>query len=274
MIPIHSSEKTNKQGIVVNHLGQLNEYDFTEPHRHDYFEFFFFQKGGGVHCIDFIEFKIHDNSVHIVAPGQVHQMKRELDSEGHVVLFELSAIRPPAPIENFLFEHICMDASELEPTFRLKSELKDVLNNRMQEIYDCAQKGSDLDKLRLINQMQLFCITCMEHTGIKGEAVSSDYLNFRRALKDNIKELKKVKEYAELLNFTERALNDVAKAHSGKSASEIIYNQVIMEAKRLLRTGISVKETAYALKFDDPGHFSKFFKNNTGSSPSDFQDYT
>ena len=64
------------------------------------------------------------------------------------------------------------------------------------------------------------------------------------------------------------------KSHAGKSASEIIYNQLIMEAKRLLRTGISVKETAYALQFDDPGHFSKFFKNKTGSSPSDFKECT
>jgi AraC-like DNA-binding protein len=47
-----------------------------------------------------------------------------------------------------------------------------------------------------------------------------------------------------------------------------------MEAKRLLRTGMSVKESAYALNFDDPGHFSKFFKNKTGESPSDFQNYT
>jgi len=274
MIPTHSSEKTNQRGITVNHLGQLNAYDFTEPHRHDYFEFFFFQSGGGTHYIDFIPFDIHANSLHIVAPGQVHQMKRGLDSEGHVVLFELSAIAPPAPIEDFLFEHICLDASELKPTFRLNPKLKNALNNRMREIYDCAQKGSDLDQLRLINHMQLFCLNCMEHAGVRGTSVDSDYLKFRRALKENFKDLKKVKEYAELLNFTERALNDLAKAHAGKSASEIIYNQLIMEAKRLLRTGISVKETAYALQFDDPGHFSKFFKNKTGSSPSDFKECT
>ena len=47
-----------------------------------------------------------------------------------------------------------------------------------------------------------------------------------------------------------------------------------MEAKRLLNTGISIKETAYALNFDDPGHFSKFFKTKTNISPSEFQNYT
>ena len=47
MIPTYSSEKTNNMKIVVNHLAQLNTYDFTEPHRHDYFEFFYFKKVEG-----------------------------------------------------------------------------------------------------------------------------------------------------------------------------------------------------------------------------------
>jgi len=272
MIPTHRSEKTSQRGIVVNHLAQLNEYDHTEPHRHDYFEFFFFKEGGGVHYIDFIPFEIHPNSVHIVAPGQVHQVQRALDSEGHVVLFELSAINAPAAIENFLFEHICLDASELHPVFRFTEELKITLDRRMEAIFTCAQRGSELDKLKVINEIQLFCISCMEHVGDQGISVDSDYLRFRCALKDHYKELKKVKEYADMLNMTERALNDLSKSHSGSNASEVIYKHIIMEAKRLLRTGISVKETAYSLNFDDPAHFSKFFKNKTGVSPSDFQE--
>ena len=274
MIPTHRSEKTSQRGIVVNHLAQLNEYDHTEPHRHDYFEFFFFKKGGGLHYIDFIPFDIHSNSVHIVAPGQVHQMMRELDSEGHVVLFELSAMNPPAAIENFLFEHICLDAGELKPIFRLDEDQQMLLNQRMETIFSCAQRATELDKLRLVNELQLFCIACMENAGDEGISVSSDYLKFRRALKDHYKDLKKVKDYAELLNITERSLNELAKTHSGNSASEVIYNHLVMEAKRLLRTAISVKETAYALNFDDPAHFSKFFKNKTGLAPSDFQENT
>ncbi|MDC1385752.1 helix-turn-helix domain-containing protein [Crocinitomicaceae bacterium] len=45
----------------------------------------------------------------------------------------------------------------------------------------------------------------------------------------------------------------------------------MLEAKRLLQTGMSAKEVAYDLNFDDPGHFSKFFKSKTGCSPSEFR---
>ena len=274
MIPTYSSEKTNNMKIVVNHLAQLNTYDFTEPHRHDYFEFFYFKKGGGTHYIDFVEFEIHDNSVHIVAPGQVHQMKRELDSEGYVVLFELSALNPPKLIEEFLFEHICFDAEELKPLFRFKDQDKATLYARIESIYEKYNEDSSLSQLRIMSEMQLFCLSCMEYSEMKDIVIHSAYMDFRKLLRKHYQQLKKVKEYAEKMNITERTLNDIVKQNSGKSASEVIYLQLVMEAKRLLRTGISVKETAYALNFDDPGHFSKFFKNKTGESPSDFQNYT
>jgi AraC-like DNA-binding protein len=274
MIPTYSSDKTNNMKIVVNHLTQLNTYDFTEPHRHDYFEFFYFKKGGGTHYIDFVEFEIHDHSVHIVAPGQVHQMNRALDSEGYVVLFELPALHPPKEIEDFLFEHICLDAEELTPLFRFKQKEKPTLHALAESIYDNYKEGSTINQLKIVNEMQLFCLSCMEYSEMKDTPVHSDYMTFRKLIRIHYQQLKKVKDYAEKMNITERTLNDVVKQNSGKSASEVIYLHLVMEAKRLLRTGMSVKESAYALNFDDPGHFSKFFKNKTGESPSDFQNYT
>ena len=86
--------------------------------------------------------------------------------------------------------------------------------------------------------------------------------------------MKKVKEYANALHLTEKTLNEIVKKHTGNSTSNIIYKQIIMEAKRLLNTRMSIKETAYELKFDDPAHFSKFFKTKTGLSPSEFQNCT
>lgn len=274
MIPTHGSDKIHKKGIIVHHLEQLNEYDFTTPHRHDYFEFFYFKKGGGLHTVDFKEFEIHDNSVHIVAPGQVHQMQRALYSEGYVVLFELTALNPPSAIESFLFEHICMSAEELNPTFRFEVNLKQPLNERIRHVFESYKRAKPLDQLRLMNEMQLFCISCMEHAGEGGKPVESAYLSFRRLLRTHFKINKKVKDYAEKMNITERTLSDLVKQNSGKSVSEVIYTQIVMEAKRLLRTGITIKESAYALNFEDPGHFSKFFKNKTGMSPSDFQNHT
>ncbi len=274
MIPTHHLNETKQKEIIVNPLTLLNEYDHTSPHRHDYFEFFYFKNGGGKHKIDFIDFDIHTNSVHIVAPGQVHQMMRELDSEGFVMLFELNSLKAPSIIEDFLFEHICLDAGELNPTYKLSAESKSSNISRMESITNYYKNGKLLDKLSISNEAQAFCIECMKLKGGQLSSSNSEYFKFRKILKDHFGEIKKVNEYAKMMNVSEKSLNVLVKKQTGKSASDIIYDQITMEAKRLLNTGISVKETAFALNFDDPAHFSKFFKTQTGISPSLYQNNT
>ena len=125
------------------------------------------------------------------------------------------------------------------------------------------------------NEMQSLCIECMKTLSVsKPDLNSSEYLQFRKLLHANFRQMKKVKEYAEALHLTEKSLNEIVKKQTGESTSNVIYKQIIMEAKRLLNTRMSIKETAYDLEFDDPAHFSKFFKSKTGLSPSDFQNCT
>ncbi len=67
-------------------------------------------------------------------------------------------------------------------------------------------------------------------------------------------------------------LNEQAKQHAGKTAQNVIYGLVISEAKRKLQYEVkSIKEIAFELGFNDPYYFSKFFKNHTDMSPTEFQ---
>jgi AraC family transcriptional regulator, transcriptional activator of pobA len=271
MIPTHNSEKTNRREIIVNRLSTLNEYDFSEPHRHNYFEFFCFIEGGGNHVIDFKKLPIKSNSIHIVAPGQVHQVNRELDSNGFVYLFELQSINGPSEIMDFLFDHICYGVDEIHPTYDINDRDHEAFKMLTDIIWNAQEGKSNLNHLLIQNAIQSLCIKCMELKGDNGVKAKSEYSEFRKLLFKEFREVKKVKEYADRLNITEKALNEIVKKQTGNSTSQIIYNQIILEAKRLLQTGMSAKEVAYDLNFDDPAHFSKFFKSKTNLSPSEFR---
>ena len=272
MIPIHNSDKTQQKEIIVNWLSELNNYDFSEPHRHDYFEFFYFIRGGGNHIIDFSEFEIKDNSVHVVAPGKVHQVNRALDSSGFVCLFELDALKAMYEVNEFLFEHVCLDVETLSPAYmfsQLQIPIVEALRERMKEV---LEEKDELRQLSIRSLIQSLCIECMRSTNKQYLMQErNDYARFRKLLFQNFREYKKVREYAERLGVTEKNLNEQVKKSCGKSASQVIYNQITLEAKRLLLVGMSAKEVAYDLNFEDPAHFSKFFKNNTGTSPSEFR---
>jgi AraC-like DNA-binding protein len=78
---------------------------------------------------------------------------------------------------------------------------------------------------------------------------------------------KMVAEYAEELSVSPNHLNEIVKKVSGFPASHHIRQRVLLEAKRLAAySGASMKEIAYSLGFEDIAHFSKFFKNLSGSN--------
>jgi len=271
MIPIHQSKQTSRSKIVINRLSELNDYDFGNPHRHEYFEFFCFIKGGGKHIIDFHEIEINSYSIQIVAPGQVHQVNRALDSFGFVCLFELESLNTSSDIQSFLFDHICFDLEERTPEYLVPEEKQSWFEMITQMMWEDYRNASEFSQMNIRATIQQLCVRCMEWDNQKSALRSGEYARFRRLLFQEFRNLKKVKDYANLLHVSEKSLNEMVKRNTGKSASTIIYDQVIVEAKRLLQTAISAKETAYNLNFDDPAHFSKFFKNQTGISPSEFQ---
>lgn len=275
MIPIHDIAEIHKKELSMNQLVTLTHYDSSQAHRHNYFEFFVFTKGGGFHVIDFVEFPIQDKSIHIVAPGQVHQVKRELDSNGFVFIFELNLFDNFKEIENLLFNHICFDVNEFSPIYHFNSFLANEFMAKTEKAWEEFNSKVPFKNLVVMNHLAyllLHCLRVKNNDHSEMEFKNNDiYTSFRRLLNKEYKTLKKVKDYATILNVSEKQLNEILHHRTGETASSFIYKQLILEAKRLLNTGISAKEVAYELNFIDPAHFSKFFKTQTGLSPSDFK---
>lgn len=96
--------------------------------------------------------------------------------------------------------------------------------------------------------------------------------NFMTLLDKNFRENKMVADYANRLAVTPNYLNEVVKKLTGQPAGHHIRQRVAAEAKRqAIHPDSCMKKIAYDLGFCDLAHFSKFFKNTTGISFSDFK---
>ncbi|MDG1331876.1 MAG: helix-turn-helix transcriptional regulator [Crocinitomicaceae bacterium] len=268
MIPSHSLANSGTSKVVINRLSKLNDYDFSEPHRHDYYELFFFQNGGGEHEIDFKPFHIESASFQLVVPGQVHQMKRAPGSSGFVFLFSHEDIVESKSVFEFLLEQRAYSVDESEPHCTFPQEEADLIDSI---ISDAWKNKESISQPILKHTLIGLCLRMMERKPETNSSGSSDYTKFRQLLINNFTEIRSVSAYADELNMTPKALNEIVKKLSGATASDHIYKQVILEAKRLLLLGSSVKEVGFNLHFDDPAHFSKFFKKRVGISPAEFQ---
>jgi len=78
--------------------------------------------------------------------------------------------------------------------------------------------------------------------------------------------------YAEKLCITPKYFSTLIKKQTGKSAAQWIDDYVILEAKNLLKfSGMSIQEIAYHLNFSTQSFFGKYFKHQTGLSPSEYR---
>lgn len=71
----------------IRDLGELlaGKDMVQELHRHDFFFMLAVKKGRGHHEIDFIPYKVGNNTVFFLRPGQVHQLTLKAGSEGYLV---------------------------------------------------------------------------------------------------------------------------------------------------------------------------------------------
>lgn len=101
------------------------------------------------------------------------------------------------------------------------------------------------------------------------EEVINSYLNSDDLIN---KGLPTVGYLGEALNVSPKYLSSLLRILTGQSAQQHIHDKLIEKAKQQLSvTDLSVSEIGYALGFEHPQSFSKFFKSKTNVSPLEFR---
>ncbi|CCH55582.1 transcriptional regulator, AraC family [Fibrisoma limi BUZ 3] len=84
--------------------------------------------------------------------------------------------------------------------------------------------------------------------------------------------LRSASDFAEQLSVHINHLNRCVRDTTGKTTTDHIADRLASEAKALLQhTDWSIAQIGYSLGFDEPAHFTYFFKKRTGLSPSAFR---
>lgn len=249
--------------------------DMTQKlHRHNYFFILALQKGKGAHEIDFTTYTVCDNSIFLLRPGQVHQLELKAGSTGYLLEFDKDFYPANHKSSNQRFRKASTINFCKPETSRFK-KIHSLLNYIFGE-YTAKQEGYwDVIKANLDI---LFIEFLRQSRSPRGKPpninpYSQERLEeFLSLLEIHITSFKQVSQYADLLNLSTYQLNAITKATVGKTASELINEHIILEAKRhLLATSHQVKDIAYDLGYEDVSYFIRFFRKHTGYSPETFR---
>lgn len=201
---------------------------------------------------------------------------------GWVLLFDAQFIQG-SEIERKLADYHFFSYNTNEALF-LTEEEKDVLAGLMANLYkeiqadDSQYNGQDdiiRDYILLILDYcrRFYTRQFKEMTTSGGDILSRfqqvliDYYNKGRQLKDG---LPSVKYCASELCLSAGYFGDIVREALGESPKDYIRGFIMMRAKNLLLSGIGVTQVSEQLGFEYPNHFTRFFKQMTGKTPSRF----
>lgn len=265
------SENQNSSGqILFNELHGERSIDL--PHKHDFFIINIFEKGQGTHVIDFVSHPITNHQIHLVFPDQVHQWDIEKGTVGYQLMisrswFEnlLSSLRFSAL---FYQNHPVVDLSEdifQSVLYEFRYIQKEMEAQNI--FWEMIQKRCEIISLLISKSVEE---AFKDYETFHNNPLISKYLSL---IDLNFKKERSVSFYAEKLHISANYLNIISKKSLNTSASSLIQNRILLEAKRLLKVSeMSVKDIVYDLGFYDHASFSKFFKSNTGMTPSQFKE--
>ncbi|RYZ49296.1 MAG: helix-turn-helix domain-containing protein [Sphingobacteriales bacterium] len=273
-IPIHDFRQDTADSVPFRYLplDAGSPYDIGHPHRHNYYEIFFFRQGGGVHTIDYREIPIHAGAIHFISPGQVHLLQREADAEGGILLFSREFYYSGKGTVTDLFSFPFLHNMSAEPVIQTEPETFSTFYGLLEQIR--AGKGTEpQDVLRAY--LNLVLLKC-NHLFVPDKPVlpreQELFLQFRRLVEEQYREHRQPSHYAAALFITEKKLNQITRLHAGMNAGDYIRTRILLEAKRLLHNADhQVKEIGYFLGFEDPAYFNRFFKANTGITAMEFR---
>jgi len=245
-------------------------------HRHDFFLILAIQHGEGIHEIDFTPYKVQDHSVFFLRPGQVHQLDLKAGSSGYLVEFDHSFYHPKEKISiqrlrkasNKNFCALSLD--RFNRIMGLLSSMLSEFKNRDDGYLDIIRSSLDIFFIEYVRQSpnpNAVVSTAATYT-------QERFDEFLYLLDKHLTTHKHVAEYTAMMNLSAYQLNEITKSSMGKTASELINEHIILEAKRyLLATPNQVKDIADLLGYEDPSYFIRFFKKQTGSSPDAFRQH-
>ena len=258
-----------------DHLQNFHK-SITKPHKHDFYLSVLFTKGIGTHTIDFNSYSIKPGSLFFMLPGQTHDWTLSENIEGYIFFHTKS-------FYDLLFPNRRLDEY---PTFYLRDNLNHIqlkpkelviFNSYFKNILTEYEQSNSLKYRKIGLLLDLIYIDSSrlrykdEFNSKKTNSQMLYYKDLQLLIDRDFIILKKPKDYAEQLNVTVKHLNKIVKTLLNKSTSDLINERIILEAKRLISHGnLSIKEISDHLGYEDYSYFSRFFKKNTGMTPSEF----
>jgi len=248
----------------------------TAPYRLDHFAIVLCLSGTAKMSSGHFNFSVRPHSLHFIFPGMINVIEQSTDDfELYMVLFTRDFFADMY-LKEAVLENILDQTPDFPPISMLDDDLFIKVKGLFGDMYE-EYKNQEKFHVKLIQSMlmQLFYLSgrIFQDEIQSQPALASRghqlFQQYKKAVDENFMDQRTVQWYAEKLFVSAGYLGEVVKKETGETAIKIIHRRIYLEGLYLLNySQLSVKEISDQLNFDTPSHFSRFFKQFAGYTPT------
>jgi AraC-like DNA-binding protein len=243
----------------------------ARPHRHDFYEIIWFRQARGLQRIDFEEYLVVSGQFTFLTPGQVHQLRLQ-ERNGLMLTFRADWLDQKQGLLQYPLFHRFGTDSSLRPS-GADAQALEALMHLLQQEYERADASAIILRgyLRLLLDTAARCYSS-DMTSGAGNGDVQRINQLRALIEQHYQSHHDAVFYAAFLHLTPKRVNEITRRLMGQTITAMVHERLNLEARRMVGfdTG-SVKEIAFALGFEDPSYFTRFFRKHNGCTPEAFR---
>lgn len=258
--------------LMITLSTQIDHNPF-QPHRLSFFAILIITGGEVNHMVDFEVHNLREGDVMVISKGQVHAFDECADYKGYLVLFTEEFM------QKYMAQATIAQIYQLYNYFLRQEKINNPERSSMlMNVLDREVNNTSSSLPNIIGALLAIYLLKLSDENNRSTVISVDnknldYFNqFKLLVEKNFSITRDAKVYAADLSVSYKHLNEACKEIVKTTAKSFIDDYVVLEAKRMLvSTSFSAKEIAFALGFDEPTNFQKYFKKHTSLSPLEFR---